>query len=110
MFSFGIFVDALKSCDIITQEYNEINTAIKNGQVPDIWKTATITPVPKEYPAPYMDKLRGISGLFTESKIAEKIIAEYIIHDMKVNLDTSQYANQPGVSAQHYLIKMVDKI
>ena len=29
---------------------------------------------------------------------------------MKANLDTSQYANQPVVSAQHYLVKMVDKI
>ena len=45
-----------------------INKAIKNGQWPDIWKTATITPVPKEYPAHYIDKLRGISGLFTESQ------------------------------------------
>ena len=49
-----------------------INTAIKKGQWPDIWKTATITPVPKEYPTNDIDKLRGISGLFTESKIAEK--------------------------------------
>ena len=48
--------------------------------------------------------------MFTKSKIAEHIIAEYIIGDMKANLDTSQYANQAGVSAQHYLVKMVDKI
>ena len=49
-------------------------------------------------------------GYSQNHKKTEKIIAEYILHDMKVNLDTSQYANQPGVSAQHYLIKMVDKI
>ena len=60
-----------------------INTAIKKGQWPDIWKTATITPVPKEYPTNDIDKLIWISGLFTESKIAGKIIAEYIISDMK---------------------------
>ena len=87
-----------------------INTAIKNGEWPDVWKLATITPVPKEYPTKDVDKLRGISGLFTESKIAEHIIAEFMIDDMKANLDTSQYANQKGVSAQHYLVKMVDKI
>ena len=87
-----------------------ITTAIKNGQWPDIWKTAIITPVPKEYPTPNIEKFRGIRWLFTESKIAEQIIAEYIIHDMKTKLDTSQYANQSGVSAQHYLVKMVDKI
>ena len=49
-------------------------------------------------------------GYSKNHKKAEKIIAEYILHDMKVNLDTSQYANQPGVSAQHYLKKMVDRI
>ena len=87
-----------------------INTAIKNGQWPDVWKTATITPIPKEYPTHSIERFRGISGLFTESKVAEKIIAEYIISDMKETLDNSQYANQKGISAQHYLIKMVDNI
>ena len=71
---------------------------------------ATITPVPKEYPTKDVDKLRGISGLFTESKIAKHIIAEFMIDDMKANLDTSQYDNQKGVSAQHYLVKMMDNI
>ena len=87
-----------------------INTAIKKGQWPDAWKTATITPIPKEYPTISIDKLRGISGLFTGSKVAEKIIAEYIISDMKEHLDKSQFANQKGISAQHYLVKMVDNI
>ena len=34
-----------------------INSAIQNGQWPDIWKTATITPIPKEYPTPSIEKL-----------------------------------------------------
>ena len=71
-----------------------INTAIRNGQWPDIWKTATVTPIPKEYLTKNIDRLRGICGLFTESKVAEKIIAEYIISDMKETLDQSQYENQ----------------
>ena len=29
---------------------------------------------------------------------------------MKSSLDPSQYANQPGLSIQHYLIKFIDKI
>ena len=33
-----------------------INTAIRNGQWPDIWKIATITPVPKEYPTKDIEK------------------------------------------------------
>ena len=70
-----------------------INTALKNGQWPDIWKTATITPIPKVYPTPGIENLRGISGLFHESKIAEFFFAEFMLSDMKKHMDESQYAN-----------------
>ena len=33
-----------------------------------------------------------------------------MLSDMETKLDKSQYANQAGTSAQHYLIKIVDKI
>ena len=33
-----------------------------------------------------------------------------MLSDMKKHMDKAQYANQPGISAQHYLIKMVDQI
>ena len=33
-----------------------------------------------------------------------------MIEDMKKNIDPSQYANQKGLSIQHYLVKIIDKI
>ena len=42
------------------------------------------------------------------SKIAEKIISEFIITDMKVDL--SQYGNKKGVSINHYLVNLINKI
>ena len=33
-----------------------------------------------------------------------------IIQDMKLSRDGSQYGNSKGVSTQHYLIKMLDRI
>ena len=54
--------------------------------------------------------LRNISGLLTMNKIAEKCIAELMINDMKANLDPSQYANQKGISIQHYLVNMLYRI
>ena len=33
-----------------------------------------------------------------------------MIEDMKPTRDPSQYGNSKGVSTQHYLIKMVDRI
>ena len=44
------------------------------------------------------------------NKIAEKCIAELMINDMKANLDPSQYANQKGISIQHYLVNMLYRI
>ena len=69
-----------------------------------------VTPVPKIFPPESQEDLRNISGLLTFNKVAEKMIAELMISDIMGTLDPSQYANQKGVSLQHYLIKMIDKI
>ena len=87
-----------------------INSSIREGIWPDICKLEIVTPVPKEYPPKEIDHLRNISGLLNLDKIAEKLITRLIISDMKHNLDPSQYANQKGISIQHYLIKLIDRI
>ena len=38
------------------------------------------------------------------------MLAEIMVSDMAEKLDPSQYANQEGLSLQHYLIKMIDRI
>ena len=38
------------------------------------------------------------------------MVAELMIADMMKTLDPSQYANQKGVSLQHYLIRMINQI
>ena len=75
-----------------------------------LYKSESVTPVPKLFPPKTLDDLRNISGLLTFDKIAEKMIAELIISDMSSSLDPSQYANQKDLSLQHYLIKMINKI
>ena len=69
-----------------------------------------VTPAPKEFPSKDIDQLRNISSLLYLDKIAEKLLSELIISDIKKKLDPSQYANQNGVAIQHYLIKFIDKI
>ena len=44
------------------------------------------------------------------SKITDKILAEFIIQDMERTRDKAQYGNLKGVSIQHYIIKMMNKI
>ena len=87
-----------------------INASLKQGKWPDIYKLEIVTPVPKEFPPKDVDQLRNISGLLNLDKVSEKIISKMIISDMKGKMDPSQFANQKGLSIQHYLIKMIDRI
>ena len=87
-----------------------INSSIRQGKWPGIFKLEIVTPVPKEYPTQNVDQLRNISGLLNLDKVAEKLISKMIISDMKAKLDPTQYANQKGLSIQHYLVKFIDRI
>ena len=87
-----------------------LNASIRQGCWPDILKLEIVTPVPKVYPPKQIDELRNISGLLNLDKIAEKIISKMMIKDMKKQIDPSQYANQEGLSINHYLVKVIDKI
>ena len=57
-----------------------------------------------------MDDLRNISGLMNFNKVMEKLICKFVIADMKNQMDPSQFGNLKGVSIQHYLVKMMDRI
>ena len=64
----------------------------------------------KVFPTKPVDQLRNISGLLNLNKVIEKIISKMMISDMKHKIDPAQFANQKGLSIQHYLVKMIDKI
>ena len=81
-----------------------LNSSIKQGIWPEILKMEIVTPVPKQYPPKSVEHLRNISGLLNLDKIGEKLISRLMISDMKKNIDPSQFANQKGISIQHYLI------
>ena len=89
---------------------NIINSSIKQGVWPHTWKTENLTPVPKVFPPKLLKNLRSISGLTSFNKVQEKLISEIIISDMKQKMDPSQYGNQFGLSIQHYLVNMINKI
>ena len=69
-----------------------------------------VTPIPKEIPTKTIDQLRNISGLINLNKIFEKLIVKLVVDDMKEKLDPSQYANQKGLSIQHYLVMFLDRV
>ena len=87
-----------------------INTGIRRGEYPKLYKFEISTPVPKKYPPKSTSEIRNISGLITYDKIMETLLAELMIADMKPNVDPAQYGNQKGISIQHYLIDMIHRI
>ena len=87
---------------------NIFNTIFIDGKYPEMWKMEYITPVQKCYPPTQISEFRPISSLLSWAKISDKLLASYIIEDM--SKDKRQYGNQKGLSINHYLIKMVNKI
>ena len=62
---------------------NIINRMISAGEYPNIWKIEIVTPVPKIHPPQSVKDLRKIAGTKNFSKITEKLLAEYILEDMR---------------------------
>ena len=89
---------------------NVINYCVMQGVWPHYLKSEIITPVPKVSQPETVNDLRPIANLKNMNKIIEKLVTKLIVEDMKPTLDPAQYANQKGISIQHYLVKMLDRV
>ena len=70
-----------------------------------------VTHAPKVYPPDSVNELRKISGVINNlSKIAEKMLGQFMILDMSKTRDQSQYGNEKGISVNHYLVNMIHEI
>ena len=63
-----------------------INTSLTTGAVPKIWKTAKITPIPKNSKPSNVSDLRPISILPIASKILEKIVLTQVNEFVNKNI------------------------
>ena len=68
-----------------------IDSCLKSGVYPNLFKQELVTPVPKVYPPERLKDLRKISGLINIAKITDKILGEFMIDDMAPSRDPSQY-------------------
>ena len=87
-----------------------MNSMLTRGEYPICWKLEMVTPAPNRYPPTSTEDLRKISGLKNLSKIAEKMIGQFVISDMSDSRDKSQYGNQKKMGVNHYLITMIHEI
>ena len=86
-----------------------INASLKQQRLPDIWKCAEVTPLPKKNAIKNLNKdLRPISLTPAMSKIAEDIIVRVYVKPaiMKV-LDPNQFGAVPKSSTTIALISMI---
>ena len=98
------------SVELATPLAHLYNECLIQGKYPDMYKSESVTPVPKYYPPEQLKDLRKISGLLNCAKLFDKLIGGYLISDMAPKRDPAQYGNEKKLSIQHYIIKMLHRI
>lgn len=84
------------------------NASIRQGFVPDIWKTANVVPVPKVKPLnSIQNDLRPISLTPSLSKILESFVGRWILDKLGHNFDINQYGGLRARSTIHALVSIL---
>jgi len=84
-----------------------LNTSLREGRVPEMWRDATVIPVPKEYPAD-LNKIRPISLTAQLAKICEGFVTTWIFSDILPRVDSKQFGNMKGCSTTHCLVDLLN--
>jgi gmma-aminobutyric acid receptor subunit gamma/cGMP-dependent protein kinase 2 len=88
-----------------------INSSIRQGIVPEYWKIARITPLPKQFPPSTVENdIRPIAITNSIAKIAEKFVARWFNEYFESHLDTNQFGCTSDRSTTHALIKLTHEI
>ena len=84
------------------------NSSLREGILPDLWKTATIIALPKKHPPTSIEKdLRPISLTPIISKVFESIVLKWVDPVMSPQLDRRQFGSIQGTSTTDILVEMV---
>ena len=93
------------ACEFSIPVTDIFSSSLREGKVPQVWKDATIAPIPKESPAT-ISKLRPISLTAHLAKVCEGFVSRWALEDMSV--DRHQYGSIKGSSTTHCLIELLD--
>src|SRR5208282_4514202 len=87
-----------------------INSSIREGIIPEYWKLARITPLPKCFPAYTVENdVRPIAITSSISKIAELFINRWFNEHFQPHLDNNQFGCTADRSTTHALLKLTDR-
>ena len=87
-----------------------INTSLQQHKYPTLWKHEWVVLAPKKKEPKCLEDLRKISCTSDFSKLYEGFLKEWILEDIKPNLDFSQYGNEAGTGTEHMLVAFIDKV
>ena len=101
----GIFARLINefAVELATPLTHILNTSFQQVKAPDVWKRATVIPIPKTTP-PTLEKLRPISLTDHFAKVAEGFMVKWFLCDLKPKLDPNQFGNHKHLSTFHCLI------
>jgi hypothetical protein len=88
------------------------NYSLQHGVYPDLWKVASVTPIPKKSGACNVNEFRPISILCTLSKVLEKIVHAQLVDFLVYNdlFDPMQSGFRFGHSTNSALLKVIGDI
>ena len=85
------------------------NSSLRDGYVPDKWKTANVCPIPKRNPPRSIKTdLRPISLTSLVGKELERFVIAKLNKSSLPKLGPEQYGNSKGVSTTHLIVELVD--
>ena len=86
------------------------STSLRTGQLPSVWKTATVTAIYKKGDKKRPSNYRPVSLTSVPCKVMEKLLREWIVDHMKKNnlLSDKQYGFLAGRSTTLQLLRVLD--
>ena len=98
---------AEKLAEALTVIYN---ACLLNKKWPKIWKIKTIIPIPKIPTPGGFDDICPISMTTLWSKVLETYVAKFTMEETGKNWKKSQFGGKKGISTDHVLISLWNKI
>ena len=86
------------------------NSSLREGMLPELWKTATVIPLPKKHPPDSLENdIRPISLTPILAKVFESIVLKWVDNFVLPYIDARQFGGIAGTGATDALVEMVHK-
>ena len=83
------------------------NSSLREGKLPDLWKTATVVPVPKKHPPGSLgNDIRPISLTPILAKAFEGIVLNWVDNVITPQIDERQFGGLAGTGTTDALVEM----